>query len=414
MQQQQQQQQQALHAFTPITHAHPTRSTTQQPMASGCCTQRSGRGMNAPDDTVETAGGGTEEHGSSTGGTGGCTAAGGCSPGVQGTDAAGGRGRGHGAGTVATKPAQRSSPKRQGDRTPVTDHQQQQRRPRPASAKALSPAPAPASPAQHPTTSVPAWAPLLQAPPRPIAHPENDDGHPCATGDAPEKAASETACAAWHEVGEPLSAPLPLRHSYTPRPSALSAVSRPHSASAASLGASATRQFNAAAAALSPHSFTASLTRGYVRSGRGGSPRMFDRLQHVSAVSRLFRPLLALPDPVPATSSATTTFHSPESDLLASLLLERTTSLVLYPASKDKVKPRQAGQRKNIVEGERSGRESGGEAELCCICLEALAQGTLVRRLQCNHCMHGHCLKQWLLHRHACVCPLCNQISTKL
>ena len=43
--------------------------------------------------------------------------------------------------------------------------------------------------------------------------------------------------------------------------------------------------------------------------------------------------------------------------------------------------------------------------ELCAVCLSAMLDGELVRRLHCCHCFHQPCVDQWLMRR--AVCPLC-------
>ena len=45
------------------------------------------------------------------------------------------------------------------------------------------------------------------------------------------------------------------------------------------------------------------------------------------------------------------------------------------------------------------------KAEQCVVCLENLAAGEEVRRLQCLHLFHTHCSDRWL--QNNMVCPVC-------
>lgn len=63
---------------------------------------------------------------------------------------------------------------------------------------------------------------------------------------------------------------------------------------------------------------------------------------------------------------------------------------------------------------EGAGAEEGAPDELhgseCCVCMEALAAGDVVRQLPCAHTFHKHCADRWLLDAQrykARSCPLC-------
>ena len=50
--------------------------------------------------------------------------------------------------------------------------------------------------------------------------------------------------------------------------------------------------------------------------------------------------------------------------------------------------------------------EQADEArEVCAVCLSAMVDGEMVRRLRCRHCYHQCCIDEWLVRR--AVCPLC-------
>ncbi|KAI8470371.1 MAG: hypothetical protein J3K34DRAFT_368518, partial [Monoraphidium minutum] len=48
------------------------------------------------------------------------------------------------------------------------------------------------------------------------------------------------------------------------------------------------------------------------------------------------------------------------------------------------------------------------EAHECTICLDAYADGELVKQLPCGHSYHAACIDEWL--RKSAVCPLCKHM----
>ena len=49
-----------------------------------------------------------------------------------------------------------------------------------------------------------------------------------------------------------------------------------------------------------------------------------------------------------------------------------------------------------------------GEEHLCCVCLEAFAEGAIVTQLRCKHSFHGDCIQPWLRQQGTkATCPLC-------
>ena len=54
--------------------------------------------------------------------------------------------------------------------------------------------------------------------------------------------------------------------------------------------------------------------------------------------------------------------------------------------------------------------QTEASGELCAVCLSALSEGELVRRLHCRHCFHQVCVDEWLVRR--AVCPLCVRTVT--
>lgn len=54
------------------------------------------------------------------------------------------------------------------------------------------------------------------------------------------------------------------------------------------------------------------------------------------------------------------------------------------------------------------GQDSSG-TEVCTICLEALADGNIVRTLPCMHHFHDQCIMKWVREKGmTCTCPVCN------